>query len=107
MKRNSLLIRSAFAALLVSVSTSVFAAVDRSAIAASPEATGVAAESGTQGKTRAQVRAELIQAEETGMVPAGNTRYSAGPSTIARNRYNFQSARTWWAAHGQHADWDG
>jgi Domain of unknown function (DUF4148) len=107
MKRDPLLIRSAFAALLLSVSASVFAAVDRPAIAASPEATDVAAASGTQGETRAQVRAQLIQAEETGMVPAGNTRYPAGPSTIARNRYNFQSARTWWAAHGQQADWGG
>ncbi|GAB7521328.1 DUF4148 domain-containing protein [Paraburkholderia sp. 2C] len=107
MKRNSLPIRAVFAALLVSVSASVFAAVDRPAIAASPEATVAAAASGTQGKTRAQVRAELVQAEESGLVPAGNTRYPAGAGTIARNRYNFQSARTWWAAHGQQATWGG
>jgi hypothetical protein len=139
MKRTSLLNRSVFAALLLSVSVSVFAgvptatqsaaqpvavatsssdlllaAVDRSggplsATSADPAdaantADAVAA-TGNLGKTRAQVRAELIQAEQQGLVPSGNTRYPAGPSLISRNAYNFRQAQSWWTAHGQGAAW--
>ena len=128
MKRTLLLNRSVFAALLLSVSASVFAAapktvqsdsqpvaaaapspalllaaVDRPSVPTWTGSTNADAATSSQGKTRAQVRAELIQAEEAGLVPAGKTDYPAGLNTIARNRINFQKAKTWWEAHGQQA----
>jgi hypothetical protein len=137
MKAISLLNRTVVAALLVSASVAAFAAgggprgfapypysdtvavsssvqlvaaVDRSggplSVAAVEPADGADA-TGSQGKTRAQVRAELIEAEQAGVVPAGNTRYPAGPSMISRNKIEFQKAKSWWAAHGQGAAWGG
>jgi len=102
MKHTSLMNRSLFAVLLLSASVSVFAGVP----ATTQPADAVAA-TGSLGKTRAQVHAELIQAEQAGLVPAGSTRYPAGPSLIARNAYNFQQARNWWETHGQRAAWGG
>ncbi|MFM0388403.1 DUF4148 domain-containing protein [Paraburkholderia dipogonis] len=61
----------------------------------------VAAGTAVHGKTRAQVRAELLQAEEAGSIPAGNARYPAGPSLIERNRMRFQQAEEWWRASGR------
>lgn len=56
------------------------------------------ADATTHGKTREQVRAELIQAEKAGLVPAGNTDYPPGPDTIERNRMRFAQADNYW--HG-------
>jgi hypothetical protein len=61
----------------------------------------VAAGTAVHGKTRAQVRAELLQAEEAGWIPAGNTRYPPSAETMARNRAQFQQAEKWWKADGQ------
>jgi uncharacterized protein DUF4148 len=134
MQRKSILNRSFFAALLLSASVSAFArtptvaqasqqqvvavqsadlqlaAVDRTGTlpaATSSDTTDPAAAPPNQGKTRAQVRAELIQAEQQGLVPAGNTRYPAGPDLIARNAYDFQQAKAWWETHGQKGAWGG
>src|SRR5258708_647077 len=52
-------------------------------------------------KTRAQVRAELLQAEEAGSIPAGSAHYPASPELMARNRVQFQQAEKWWRARGQ------
>lgn len=133
MQRKSILNRSLFAVLLLSASVSVLAgtpsltqasqqqvvavqsadlqlaAVDRIGTlpTASSDATDTVAAASSQGKTRAQVRAELIQAEQQGLVPAGNTRYPAGPALIARNAYDFQQAKAWWETHGQKGAWGG
>ncbi|WP_075645491.1 DUF4148 domain-containing protein [Caballeronia mineralivorans] len=51
------------------------------------------------GKTRAQVRAELLQAEEAGVIPTLNAEYPPSADTIARNRAHFQKtqqARVGW-----------
>ncbi len=130
MKRTSFLNRSFFAALLLTASASVFAgaptavqsglqpvaaaapssdlllaAVDRPSVPAwTASADPVAAATG-EGKTRAQVRAELIQAERDGLIPAGNIHHPPGPQTIARNKLNFQEARDWWQAHGLKSAW--
>jgi hypothetical protein len=89
------------------------AAVDRSVVqpsapfAGTADVADTASGAGSQAKTRAQVRAELIQAEKAGLIPAGNVRFPAGPETMARNRFDFQSAQSWWTAHGQGPAWGG
>jgi hypothetical protein len=62
---------------------------------------GDAAGTAAHGKTREQVRAELLQAREAGSIPAGNAHYPAGPDLMARNRMQFQQAENWWRARGQ------
>ncbi|WP_407973388.1 hypothetical protein ACJ51O_38425 (plasmid) [Burkholderia pyrrocinia] len=52
-----------------------------------------------QVKTRARVSAELLQAEQMGVVPAGRTAYPAGPVTIGRNQAQFHRAEAYWRAH--------
>ena len=49
-------------------------------------------------KTPAQVRAELIDAERAGFVPAGKFDYPPSAATIARNRARFSSAEQYWAS---------
>jgi len=44
------------------------------------------------GKTRAEVRAELVQAEAQGLVPISKNDYPPTPLTIARNRAEYQSS---------------
>lgn len=39
-----------------------------------------------QGKTRAQVQQELVQARHDGVVPSSNTQYPPNDATIARNK---------------------
>jgi hypothetical protein len=50
------------------------------------------------GKTRAQVRAELINAERAGFVPAGKFDYPPSAATIARNRERFSLAEQYWSS---------
>ena len=63
--------------------------------------TVVTAGAAVHGTTRAQVRAELLQAEETGLIPADKIHYPPDAQTRARNRAQFQQAENWWRAHGQ------
>lgn len=42
------------------------------------------------GKTRAQVRAELLEAERAGLAPVSKNDYPPSAATIARNRARFQ-----------------
>ncbi|WP_087882072.1 DUF4148 domain-containing protein [Caballeronia mineralivorans] len=55
------------------------------------------------GKTRAQVYAELIQAEEAGLIPAGGHNYPPSAATIARNRIDFALAEQSWKKQGEAA----
>ncbi len=55
----------------------------------------------THGKTRAQVRAELLQAEEAGLVPVRRNDYPPSAETVARNRVRFQQIEQAWKAGGQ------
>jgi hypothetical protein len=51
------------------------------------------AANGSMGATRPQVRAESVQAERSGMIPALNAEYPPSADTIARNRTLFQQAQ--------------
>jgi hypothetical protein len=48
------------------------------------------------GTTRAQVRAELLQAEETGLIPTLTAEYPPSADTIARNRVHFRQTQLAW-----------
>lgn len=125
MKHNSLLNRSVFGTLLLSAFALVFAsapalaqsgpqpvaviasssdlllaAVEHPGVPAQNMAVDAADSAGNQGKTRAQVRAELIEAERAGVIPVRNAEYPAEPETIARNKVRFEKAESWWLAHG-------
>lgn len=39
-----------------------------------------------QGKTRAEVKQELVHAQHTGVIPSSKTQYPPDASTIARNK---------------------
>lgn len=52
------------------------------------------------GKTRAEVSAELLQAQRMGLIPAGHNGYPPNATTIARNQARFQQAEPYWRAHG-------
>jgi len=43
------------------------------------------------GTTRAEVRAELVQAEAQGLLPTSNNDYPPTPEMIARNRAEYQT----------------
>jgi len=43
------------------------------------------------GATRAEVRAELVQAEAQGLLPTSNNDYPPTPEMIARNRAEYQT----------------
>ncbi|WP_206997193.1 DUF4148 domain-containing protein [Trinickia mobilis] len=129
MKRTTLLNRSLFAALLLSISVSVFATpphnqqqgwqssvpmasapapllaeatIDSASAKATPVApapdswTAVGTGTAARGKTHAQVYAELVQAEEAGVIPGDNVHYPATPDMQERNRRQFQQAEKWW-----------
>ncbi|HEY1608225.1 MAG TPA: DUF4148 domain-containing protein [Paraburkholderia sp.] len=51
------------------------------------------AQSASGGLTRAEVRAQLVQAEADGLVPTGNHDYPPSAATIQRNK------EIWAAAH--------
>jgi hypothetical protein len=42
------------------------------------------------GKTRAEVRAELVQAEAQGLLPTSKNDYPPSPQEIARNQAEYQ-----------------
>jgi len=110
MKAIALLNRVVVATLLVSASVSAFAGgggprgsapylhVDALSNTASSPSTGTA--SIAQGKTRAQVRAELLQAEEAGLIPVHRNDYPPSAETIAHNRVRFQQIEQAWKANG-------
>jgi hypothetical protein len=65
----------------------------QSAFAQSTDATGAVAPpaaSVNTGKTRAEVRAELIQAEQQGTIPVSKNNYPPTPDEIAQNRAEYQ-----------------
>ncbi|HEY1999758.1 DUF4148 domain-containing protein [Paraburkholderia sp.] len=43
------------------------------------------------GKTRAEVRADLVQAEAQGVIPGHKTDYPPSPQQIAQNRATYQA----------------
>ncbi len=49
-------------------------------------------DAGTGGLTRAEVKAQLIQAEASGIIPAGKNEYPLDSSQIARNRMIYQAS---------------
>ncbi|QBR03943.1 DUF4148 domain-containing protein [Paraburkholderia pallida] len=68
--------------------------------AACPAVRPVADVSPALGKTRAQVRAELLQAGEEGMLPPRWVDYPPSAATRARNRENFLRVEQVWKAEG-------
>ena len=48
------------------------------------------------GKTRAEVRAELLQAQRAGLAPVHKNDYPPSAETIARNRVRFQQIEQAW-----------
>jgi hypothetical protein len=53
------------------------------------------------GKTRAEVRAELLEAEEAGVIPVRRNDYPPSARTIARNRVIFAQAEMAWHKNDQ------
>ena len=49
-------------------------------------------DAGTSGLTRAQVQAQLVQAEAGGIIPAGKNEYPLDQSQISRNRMIYQAS---------------
>jgi Domain of unknown function (DUF4148) len=123
MQAIALLNRTVLATLLVSVSVAAFAggggprgsgpypysgtaamasgstSTATTASAANTNVAQTATNDNWSGKTRAQVRAELIKAEQAGLVPHDDTHYPPDETTIARNKVAFQRAENWWLAH--------
>jgi len=52
------------------------------------------------GKTRAQVRAELLQAQRAGTVPVHKNDYPPSVEAVARNQVRFQQIEQAWRAGG-------
>jgi Domain of unknown function (DUF4148) len=57
--------------------------------------------SANSGKTRAQVRAELLDAERAGLVPAHRNDYPPSTETVARNQVRFQQVEQAWRSSDQ------
>ncbi|MEW6345595.1 MAG: DUF4148 domain-containing protein [Paraburkholderia sp.] len=70
-----------------SVATDATDVAGRTATAQDPLAVGRTTD---YGKTRAQVRAELLEAERAGLAPVSKNDYPPSAATIARNRARFQ-----------------
>lgn len=60
--------------------------------------THAATRSTSSGKTRAQVREELVEAQRMGLVPSSKTDYPPSAATIARNQARFQQVEPLWRA---------
>ncbi|QBQ98821.1 DUF4148 domain-containing protein [Paraburkholderia pallida] len=84
----------------VSVSSGVSDDPGAQADAARADARPAADVSAAPGKTRAQVRAELLQAGEQGLLPPRWIDYPPGAATRARNRENFLRLEQVWKAEG-------
>jgi hypothetical protein len=72
-----------------------------SASSASPptsNATATITQAPQQGKTRAQVVQELIQAQREGLVPSGHADYPPRQATIDRNRALMRAADPTWVS---------
>lgn len=67
--------------------------------AAALQETPAATRSTSSGKTRAQVREELVEAQRAGLVPSSKD-YPPGAATIARNQARFQQVEPFWRARG-------
>jgi hypothetical protein len=91
---------SGTAAMAAAAATSSTTAATTVSVA-STDTLQTAASNTVSGKTRAQVRAELIEAEREGLIPANNTHYPPDAATVARNKVEFQHAENWWLAHQQ------
>ncbi len=59
---------------------------------------GPSGNSVVQGRTREQVRQELIRAYHDGLLPTSNHDYPPGPETIARNKELYSLREPVWAA---------
>ncbi|WP_063898081.1 DUF4148 domain-containing protein [Burkholderia ubonensis] len=68
----------------------------RGAAAVAPA--GPSGNSAPSGKTREQVRQELIRAYHDGLLPTSNHDYPPGPETIARNKELHSLREPVWAA---------
>ncbi|WP_080418759.1 DUF4148 domain-containing protein [Burkholderia ubonensis] len=68
----------------------------RSAAAVAPASPS--GNSAPSGKTREQVRQELIRAYHDGLLPTSNHDYPPGPETIARNKELHSLREPVWAA---------
>ena len=71
------------------------------AVATQADVNSVADGSSATGKTRAQVKAELLQAEESGFLPIHKNDYPPSAETIARNRMHFQQIEQAWRSEGK------
>ncbi|AOJ02305.1 hypothetical protein WS70_11095 [Burkholderia mayonis] len=80
-----------FLVTAAAIATSVLTAT--SALASASDA--------SQGKTRAQVRAELIQAYRDGVIPASDGDYPPSQATIDANRTRPAAANPAWAREQQ------
>jgi hypothetical protein len=67
---------------------------------ASAQEAPAASRNTSTGKSRAQVREELVEAQRMGLVPSGKTDYPPSADTIARNQARFQQVEPFWRAHG-------
>jgi Domain of unknown function (DUF4148) len=123
MKVTTLLNRPVIATLLISASLTAFAsggggprgagpypssgtlsvqlASANAAPLAAADAAPVSVANTSTGKTRAQVRSELLQAEEAGLLPTPRNDYPPSAETIARNRARFQQIEHVWKQDGQ------
>jgi hypothetical protein len=68
--------------------------------AAAVQETSAATRDISSGKSRVQVREELVEAQRTGLVPSGRTDYPPSTETIARNQARFQQVEPLWRARG-------
>ncbi|WP_233884871.1 DUF4148 domain-containing protein [Paraburkholderia flagellata] len=71
------------------------------AVATQADVNSVADASSATGKTRAQVKAELLQAEESGFLPIYKNNYPPSSETIARNRMHFPPLEHAWRSEGK------
>jgi hypothetical protein len=118
MKATTLLNRTVFAALLISASAAAFAngggprgsgpypysgtaamaiaATHADAPASATNTLSADSAAMVPGKTREQVRAELLQAEQSGLIPVHKNDYPPSAETVSRNRLRFQQVEQAW-----------
>lgn len=99
MNISKILPRALVAMLIVSASASVFATSAYPGLTSSPLASmkQVTASADAQsGKTRAQVYAEMEQAERDGLIPIRHNDYPPSARAIESNRVRFAAAEQYW-----------